>query len=101
MWQREERKGGEREERREREGVTEGLRSGVPVRVVRCSEALLSVSTMSLSAKASTDEVTSSHSIRVGFLRRALEGKKRRQGCKKEGRKRRLNYMMLHINDTS
>lgn len=35
---------------------------------------------MSLSAKASTDEVTSSHSIRVGFFKRALEGKK-------EGRK--------------
>ena len=48
------------------------LRDGLPVSVVRCSEALLSVSTMSLSAKASTDEVTSSHSISVGFLRRAL-----------------------------
>lgn len=40
--------------------------------VVLCSEALLSVSTMSLSAKASTEEVTSSHRIRVGFFSRAL-----------------------------
>ena len=49
-----------------------GLHSGLPVRVVRCSEALLKVSTISLSAKASTDEVTSSHRIRVGFFKRAL-----------------------------
>lgn len=83
MWQREERKGERGEERRVGEGVTGGLRSGVPVRVVRCSEALLSVSTMSLSAKASTDEVTSSHSIRVGFLRRALEGRKEGRNVRK------------------
>jgi hypothetical protein len=69
--------------RRREEGHNGGLRSGIPVRVVRCSEALLSVSTMSLSAKASTDEVTSSHSIRVGFFKRALEGKK-------EGKKERM-----------
>ena len=40
--------------------------------VVLCSDALLSVSTMSLSAKASTLEVTSSHKIKVGFFNNAL-----------------------------
>jgi hypothetical protein len=77
MWQKEEMKGGG--EKKRRGGHSGGLRSGIPVKVVRCSEALLSVSTMSLSAKASTDEVTSSHSIRVGFFKRALEGKKVRK----------------------
>lgn len=78
MLQREERKGKGGEKSR-RGGHNGGLLSGIPVRVVRCSEALLSVSTMSLSAKASTDEVTSSHSIRVGFFKRALEGRKERK----------------------
>ena len=42
--------------------------------VVLCSDALLNVSTMSLSAKASTLEVTSSHKIKVGFFNNALRG---------------------------
>ena len=54
------------------------------MRVVLCSDALLSVSTMSLSAKASTEEVTSSHRIRVGFFNRALWVRVRVNGWKKE-----------------
>ena len=43
--------------------------------VVLCSDALLNVSTISLSAKASTLEVTSSHKISVGFFNNALRGR--------------------------
>ena len=44
----------------------------IPVSVVLCSEARRNVSTISLSAKASTLEVTSSHRMRVGFFNKAL-----------------------------
>ena len=56
----------------ERRGEHERAQEDSPVSVVRCSEALLRVSTMSLSAKASTDDVTSSHRISVGFFSSAL-----------------------------
>ena len=56
----------------ERRGEHGRAHEDSPVSVVRCSEALLRVSTMSLSAKASTDDVTSSHRISVGFFSSAL-----------------------------
>ena len=57
-----------------------------PVNVVLCSEALLRVSTISLSAKASTLEVTSSQRIKVGFFKRALQRTKNGKGEKRKER---------------